>query len=170
MQGTRELHAGPYRACTALTGVRREVAGCLQICYIGRMAGQARKLRLHVLEEKFAVSKLPQFAELPQVFTKGENCFVARTDSELSIICPEFMAPTNVQQEAGWRCIQVVGEMPLSEVGVLANLTGPLAKAGIPILAISTFDTDYLFVMEENLVPAVQVIQKAGHEFVHTVP
>ena len=170
MQDTPQRHAGRRRTSRARNGVQREVAGRFQICYIGRMAGQGHKLRLHVLEEKFAVSKLPQFAELPHIFTRGENCFVARTDSELSIICPEFMAPTNVQQEAGWRCIQVVGEMPLSEVGVLANLTGPLAKAGIPILAISTFDTDYLFVMEENLVPAVQVIQKAGHEFVHMVP
>ena len=134
------------------------------------MTDAARKLRLHVLEERFAVSKLPQFAELPHIFTKGENCFVARTEGELSIICPEFMAPTNVQQEAGWRCIQVVGEMPLSDVGVLASLTAPLAGAGIPILAVSTFDTDFLFVMEENLVPAVQAIQKAGHVFVHTVP
>jgi hypothetical protein len=149
--------------------VSKRVARGLEICYIWPMAESRQKLRLHVLEEKFAVSKLPQFAELPHIFTKGENCFVARTDNELSIICPEFMAPTNVQQEGGWRCIQVMGEMPLSEVGVLASLTAPLAKAGIPILAISTFDTDYLFVMEENLIPAVQAIQKAGHEFVHTV-
>lgn len=134
------------------------------------MPDPGRKIQLHVLEEKFAVSKLPQFSELPHIFTRGENCFVARTDDELSIICPEFMAPTNVQQEAGWRCIQVVGEMPLKEVGVLASLASPLAKAGIPILAVSTFNTDYLFVMEENLIPAVQAIQKAGYEFVHTVP
>ena len=133
------------------------------------MAESDRKLRLHVLEEKFSVCKLPQFAELPHIFTRGENCFVARTENELSIICPEFMAPTNVQQEAGWRCIQVMGELPLSEVGVLTSLTVPLAKAGIPILAVSTFDTDYLFVMEERLIHAVQAIQKAGHEFVHTV-
>ena len=139
------------------------------MCYIWPMADPQRKLRLHVMEEKFAVCKFPQFAELPQIFTKGENCFVARTDDELSVICPEFMAPNNVQQEAGWRCIQVLGELPLSEVGVLASLTTPLAKAAIPILAFSTFDTDYLFVMEENLIPAVQAIQKAGHEFVHAV-
>lgn len=168
MQGTGRLRAGSGRMAGGRVSVPTEVAGRLQMCYIGRMAGQGHKLRLHVLEEKFAVSKLPHFAELPHIFTKGENCFVARTDSELSIICPEFMAPTNVQQEAGWRCIQVVGEMPLSEVGVLSNLTAPLAKARIPILVISTFNTDYLFVMEENLVPAVKVIQKAGHEFVHT--
>jgi hypothetical protein len=62
-----------------------------------------------------------------------------------------------------------MGDMPLSEVGVLASLTAPLSKARIPILAVSTFDTDYLFVMEENLIRAVQAIQKAGHEFVHAV-
>ncbi|MEX0602132.1 MAG: hypothetical protein WD295_02245, partial [Bacteroidota bacterium] len=58
---------------------------------------------LHLLNEKFVINKLPQFAELPQIFAQGDLCFISRSDKELSIICPEFMAPNNVQQEAGWR-------------------------------------------------------------------
>ena len=169
MQDTRSTRGRAHPRGAPGPRVFLGVAQCLEICYIAPMAEPGQKLRLHVLEERFSVCKLAQFAELPHIFTKGDNCFVARTANELSIICPEFMAPTNVQQEAGWRCIHVMGEMPLSEVGVLASLTVPLAKSGIPILAVSTFDTDYLFVMEENLISAVQAIQKAGHEFVHAV-
>jgi hypothetical protein len=77
------------------------------------------------------------------------------------------MAPNNVQQELGWRCLKVEGEMKLQEVGVLASMTQPLAEANIPLFAISTFNTDYVFVMEEQLVNAVQALQKAGHEFAH---
>ncbi len=119
------------------------------------------------MNESFAVNKLAQFAELPSIFAKGEMCFIMRTDEELTIICPDFMAPNNVQQETGWKCMKVVGEMGLKEVGVLASITGPLAEAKIPMLAVSTFNTDYIFVMEENLVHAVQALQKVGHEFVH---
>ena len=126
-------------------------------------------MKLALLNEKFIVSKLPQFAELPHIFTKGDNCFIARTDNELSIICPEFMAPNNVQQEGGWRCIRIITEAALNEVGVIASLTGPLADAGIPVLVIGTFDTDYIFVLEENLVEATKVLQQAGHEFAHKV-
>ena len=126
-----------------------------------------KKLSLHLMNESFTVNKLAQFAELPSIFAKGEMCFTMRTDEEFSIICPDFMAPNNVQQEPGWKCIKVNGSMNLKEVGVLASITQPLAEANIPLLAISTFNTDYVFVMEENLVTAVQALQKVGHEFVH---
>ena len=119
------------------------------------------------MEEKFTISKLPQFAEVPVIFTKGEMCFVMRTDDELTVISPDFMAPTNVQQETGWRCFRIDGEIPYQAPGVLASLLQPLAEADISIFAVSTFNTDYVFLLEENLVKAVQVLQQSGHQFVH---
>lgn len=124
-------------------------------------------LKLHLLEEKFAISKLPQFAELPSVFAKGEMCFVMRTDDDLTVISPEFMAPNNVQQEVGYRCIRTSGQMPTDTVGVLSAITTPLAESGISVFVASTFNADYIFLMEENLVKATQALQHAGHEFVH---
>ena len=120
-----------------------------------------------MLGETFTINKLPQFAEIPSILSQGDMCFISRTDEELSIICPDYMAPNNVQQELGWRCIRVEGEMKLQEVGVLASLAQPLADAGIPMFVVSTFNTDYIFVMEENLVNAVQALQQAGHDFRH---
>jgi hypothetical protein len=132
-----------------------------------RVSSMARSLALRLLNDTFTINKLPQFAEIPSILAKGEMCFILRTDEELCIVCPDFMAPNNVQQELGWRCLRVEGEMKLREVGVLASITRPLADAKIPVFAISTFNTDYVFVMEEHLVNAVQALQKAGHAFVH---
>ena len=126
-----------------------------------------KKLSLQLMNESFTVNKLAQFAELPSIFAKGEMCFMMRTDEEFTIICPDFMAPNNVQQEPGWKCMKVLSASDLKDIGVLASITGPLEEAKIPILAVSTFNTDYIFVMEENLVNAVQALQKVGHEFVH---
>lgn len=126
-----------------------------------------RKLVLHMLGETFTINKLPQFAEIPSILSQGDMCFIVRTDEELSIVCPDYMAPNNVQQELGWRCFRVEGEMKLQEVGVLASITQPLADASIPVFVISTFNTDYVFVMEESLVNAVHALQQAGHEFRH---
>lgn len=126
-----------------------------------------KKLRLHLLEETFAFSKLPQFAELPVTLSRGEMCFVFRTDEELSVISPEFMAPTNVQQEIGWRCIRADGEMPFKEAAMVFSLTMPLASANIPLLTVTTFNAVYCFFQEEHLVEAVKALQQAGHEFSH---
>ena len=125
------------------------------------------KAKLQLLEEKFAISKMPQFAELPSVFAKGEMCFVMRTDDELTIVGPEFMAPNNVQQVVGYRGIRIAGETPTSSIGVISSLVQPLAEAGVSIFTVSTFNSTYIFLQEENLVTATQALQHAGHEFVH---
>ena len=124
-------------------------------------------LKLQLLDEKFAICKMPQFAEIPSVFTKGELCFVMRTEEDLTIISPEFMAQNNVQQQAGYRCIRTSGEMPTDAVGIIDSLSRPLADAKICVFVVSTFNILYLFMMEEFLVNATQALQKAGHEFVH---
>jgi uncharacterized protein len=126
-----------------------------------------KKLTLHLLPETFTINKLPQFAEIPSILSQGDMCFISRTDEELSIVCPDYMAPNNVQQELGWRCLRVEASLKLVEVGVLASIAQPLTDAAIPMFAICTFNTDYVFVLEENLVNAVQALQKAGHDFVH---
>ncbi len=126
-----------------------------------------RKLQLYLHPDTFAINKLPQFGEIPSILARGEMVFITRTEDEMSIICPEFMAPNNVQQELGWRCMKVEGEFKLDEVGVLASVLTPLAEAQISVIATSTYTTDYIFVREESLVSAVQALQKAGHEFVH---
>jgi hypothetical protein len=126
-----------------------------------------KKLKLFLLEEKFAISKLPQFAELPSVVAKGELCFMMRTDEDLTIICPEFMVPNNVQTEVGYRCIRTTGEIPHSTTGILTSLIRPLSDINVSIFAISTFQADYVFLMEEDLVKATQALQHAGHEFIH---
>jgi len=127
----------------------------------------AHKLTLQLLNETYTINKLPQFAEIPSILSNGEMCFISRTDEELSIVCPDFMAPNNVQQELGWRCLKVEGTVKLQEVGVLASILQPLSEANVPVFTVSTFNTDYVFVMDEHLVNVVHALQKAGHQFVH---
>lgn len=126
-----------------------------------------QKLKLHLLDEKFVISKMPQFAELPSVFAKGEMCFVMRTDKFLTIISPEFMAPNNVQQEIGFRCLRTDDEITMDSVGVISSLVDPLAAAGVSVHVVTAYSIVYLFLSEENLVNATQALQQVGHEFVH---
>jgi len=58
---------------------------------------------------------------------------------------------------------KVHGPFEFTEVGVLASLTEPLAREKIAVFVVSTFDTDYLLVREENLHPAIDALQRAGH-------
>jgi hypothetical protein len=57
----------------------------------------------------------------------------------------------------------VEGTLPFSAVGVLAALASTLAEAGVSVFALSTFDTDYLFVKEKDLTEAVEARRRQGH-------
>jgi hypothetical protein len=107
--------------------------------------------------------RLSADATLPPWATQGAFFSVTRTSDELSIACPARQVPPSVAAETGWRALKVAGPFALSEVGVLAALAAPLAKAGVSLFVISTFDTDYLLVTEKQLHAAIAALNDAGH-------
>ena len=112
---------------------------------------------------QFAVCKLPPDSAVPAWATAGDVFSVTRTVEEMSVVCRQEMVPSGTQAEVGWRCLRVAGAMPFTLVGLLASLTGPVAAAGVGVFAVSTFDTDYLFVKEAEFQTAVAALRRAGH-------
>jgi hypothetical protein len=121
------------------------------------------RLRLLAITGTFTVCKLPLTATIPEWATGGSLFSVTRTADELSVVCAEAVVPKDVTCERGWRCLRVAGAMPFTLVGVLAALTAPVAKAGVGVFALSTFDTDYLLVKEVDFERAVAALRAAGH-------
>jgi hypothetical protein len=91
---------------------------------------------------------------------------ITRTPEELSVICRDTDVPPDVMHEGAWRLLQAVGPFPLTMTGVLHSLTGPLAEAGVPIFAISTFDTDYLLIRTVDARNAIEALRQSGHTVV----
>jgi hypothetical protein len=58
--------------------------------------------------------------------------------------------------------LRVLGAFDFDVVGVLARLSGALAAAGVPLLACSTFDTDYLLVHAPDRDRAADALRRAG--------
>jgi len=120
-------------------------------------------LNLEVVPGTFAVTKLAAGLPTPDWATSGLFTSVTRTSEELSIVGPEENVPVGVESDRGWTCMRIAGKIDLSIVRVLSSLVSPLALADIAVFAISTFDTDYLFVKAEKLARAVHVLMVAGH-------
>jgi hypothetical protein len=121
------------------------------------------KLKISVLPEVFMVCRLDKDAEIPDWAWADEFVSITKTPEELSIVCRQFDVPKNAKCEKGWRCLKVNGPLDFSCVGVLASLSMPLAKAGVSIFAVSTYDTDYLLVKEKDLERAICVLSHEGH-------
>jgi hypothetical protein len=121
-------------------------------------------LTLSVLPETLAICRLPADAEIPP-WAIGERLFaLVRTEDELSIVCPQSNVPAEVKSEHDWRALKVEGPLDFSLVGVLAQLAGVLADIGVSIFAISTYDTDYILVKENQLGNALNALNQAGHK------
>jgi uncharacterized protein len=116
-----------------------------------------------VLAQQLAVCRLTPVDEFPSWLHRNGFLAVTYTSEELSIVCDEHCVPDNVQTEKGWRILKVQGPLDFSQVGVLAAIAVPLARAGVSIFAISTFDTDYILVKEASLPLAMDVLQQDGH-------
>jgi hypothetical protein len=120
-------------------------------------------LRLRVLSGRLAVARLPGTAAVPGWADGPGLVSITRREGELSIVCADARVPAEVRVERGWRALEVEGPLDFQELGVMHGLTGPLAGAGVSVLAISTFDTDVLVVREETLARAVEALRAAGY-------
>jgi uncharacterized protein len=120
-------------------------------------------LTLTVLAGRYAVARLGPAAGVPPWAWDGEFAAVARTPDEMSIVCRESAVPEGVRAERGWRCLRVAGPFDFAAVGVLASLVEPLVAAGVSLFAVSTFDTDYVLVKDDQLASAVAALRRAGH-------
>lgn len=122
---------------------------------------------LELLSGSFMICRLPADAPYP-VWARGENLLaLIRTTDELSVVCEEMTdLPDDVRFEDGWRVLKVQGPLEFSLVGVLADLAGALARAGVSIFALSTFDTDYLLVKAADLSVARDALEQEGHKIV----
>ena len=123
------------------------------------------QLTLDLLREMYSICRLPPDAELPAgAFQSPGFSSVSRTAEELSIICPADDAPADVAQRSdGWRALKIRGPLDLSTSGILLKALLPLGERRIPVFSVATFDTDYLFVREQDLMRAVEALRSAGH-------
>jgi hypothetical protein len=117
-------------------------------------------MEVDVLPGTLAICRLPASDRVPSWALELHEGFVSitRTPEELSIVCAQEAVPPDTQVEEDWRALVVQGPIPFEATGVLSALAVPLAEAGIPIFAISTYDTDYVLVRERNLERALHVL------------
>lgn len=120
-------------------------------------------LTLSEINGRFAVCRMDPALKIPDWALEGSFFCVTKTDAELSIVCLEELVCADVRCERGWRCLKLDGPFSFSLTGILASVLDPLARAEVSIFAISTFDTDYVFVKDQQFQSAVNALSGAGH-------
>ncbi|MBA3873225.1 MAG: ACT domain-containing protein [Anaerolineae bacterium] len=118
-------------------------------------------LTLKLLEPVFGILKLPPTHPFPHWLANVPLYFVARTEDEFSVMCPQAVIPVGLEYSRDWRCLRVHGDLAFDEIGVAARLARPLADAVLSIFVVSTHDRDYVFVAQQDLPKAVAVYESS---------
>jgi len=125
---------------------------------------QSHHLKFRQLPGHYAIVRLAPESPVPAWATKGEFTSITRSVDELSIVCPADNLPRDVQSPHHWTCLKLEGPFPFSLTGVLLAFIEPLSTKGIPIFAISTYDTDYVLIQQDFAGSAIDLLREAGHE------
>lgn len=121
-------------------------------------------MQLKKLNQDYSICKVLDYS---QVNLNCEYMFTGKTDSENSLLCQTCLVPTNtIERSDGWQGFCIQGVLDFSLVGILAKISNILSNNSISIFAVSTFNTDYIFVKKENYQTALDILSQNGYEIV----
>lgn len=118
-------------------------------------------MKIKRINQEFSVCQVEDYS---LVNMDSEYCFIEKTDEEKSLVCLTKEVPPNViQREDGWKAFRIQGTQDFSLIGILARIAAILADHKISIFAVSTYNTDYVFVKKENYTKALEILEASGY-------
>ncbi|MFW6250195.1 MAG: GNAT family N-acetyltransferase [Alkalispirochaetaceae bacterium] len=114
---------------------------------------------LELLPFELMVLRLDPSSAVPEWTEKSRFLSLFRGAEELSIICESALPADAPTSEADWCALKLAGSQPFTMTGILASILKPLADGEVSILAISTYDTDYVLVKRFALEKAVDALR-----------
>jgi len=118
-------------------------------------------MELKTIEYNLSVCKV---TDISAINLTSDFYFVGKTDEEISLVCKTEDTPQNtIEREDGWRGFRIQGVLDFSLIGILSKLSGILAEHNIGIFAVSTYNTDYILVKEENFERSLKVLITEGY-------
>lgn len=138
------------------------------------MTSKYDHLKLKVFDSEFQYVLLQSGDDLTNLSEAAGDLPLAmfRGDGEFSAIIPSIVSCHDVKvvtTEPDWVCLRIIGEMPFGSVqGLIAEISGILAKKNMGICVVSTFLTDWFFIKAKNKAEALSSLQDAGWRFVES--
>ncbi len=122
------------------------------------------KLRIRLLQGTYAVCQIKDTENILNCFDEKDFFSITKTEDEISVVMLQDKISSDVKVEKDWRILKVEGTLDFSLIGILAKISGILAKNSISIFVISTFNTDYILVKEEKVEKAILVLSEEAYE------
>ena len=116
------------------------------------------EIELQLIRVNLSIAKVPESIDPNRLLENAEFISFTKTNEEISLVVDSEKLPTNEFVSKGWRALKIIGPLDFSLVGVLQKVIDPLAHNDISVFIISTFDTDYILVRQEQLEKAIKLL------------
>ncbi len=119
---------------------------------------------IKLINHEFVICKVET---LDEINVHDEYCFISKTDEEISLICTLRYTPSRlIDIQRGYRGIRIEGILDFNAVGIIARLTGLLALNEISVIAVGTFNTDYIFIKNAKLGKALDILRANNYNII----
>ncbi|MER3119604.1 ACT domain-containing protein [Bacillus altitudinis] len=119
---------------------------------------------LKLLEDTYSLSKVSNESPL----TSHNEFFCIMKEAHVTTYIykqAQIESEHFLEVSHGWRILKIDAKLDFSQTGILHSIITPLSESKISILVVSSFDTDYIFIKEEDLVKALDILKIAGYKF-----
>ena len=121
-------------------------------------------MELKALDYELTVCKV---SSVNNINLHNDFFFIGKTDEEISLVCETKDVPEHITEcDNGWKAFRIQGVLDFSMIGILSDISGILAENDIGIFAISTFNTDYILVKQENFEKALEVLSDSEYRII----
>ena len=119
---------------------------------------------MHVLHhpEELAIVRLDGGTEPDWDWRGGPYASLTSSAHETSVVCLADRVPADAKSNGPYHGFEVAGPLAFELYGVLHALLEPLVAHKINILAMSTYDTDWLLVPVGRADEAAEALKRAG--------
>jgi len=124
------------------------------------------QLKLTILANDYTIHQFPEKSIISKNMYDSHFLSISFTENEITVICESNIEINSKKKDDEWTCIKLVGEFDLEIKGVWAKITSIVADAGSPVLAITTYDTDYFLVKTKYLIDVQSLFEKRNFRFV----
>jgi hypothetical protein len=121
-------------------------------------------LNLLVLKKKYSIYRFKRESVLPDWIYSSDFYSITKTKDELSVVAIQTnRVPDDIPNSKNWKILRVSGPLDFSMVGIIAEISNIFREKNIPILTLSTYDTDYILVRQKDLKAGIKALIDKGH-------
>ena len=118
-------------------------------------------MNLSLLPGIYSIYKFKAGSSLPEWIYSSGFYSITKTKDEISVVAVQRSSVSEaVNCSKDWRILKIEGPLDLSLIGIIAGICAILKDKKIPVFIISTYNTDYIMIIQDDLNKGIEALKE----------